>query len=132
MLKISASFYDPLELISPVAAPEKTIFQLLCKDKLDWNEKVSLEIEIIWREFLSNLENWNWFFYENEENILSVDLHGFCDSSNQIYYAVVYLRIETTFGIRVSLLVAKTKVTPVKSYRCHALSCYLVFYWANF
>ena len=62
MLKISASFYDPLELISPVAAPEKTIFQLLCKDKLDWNEKVSLEIEIIWREFLSNLENWNWFF----------------------------------------------------------------------
>ena len=87
----------------------KTIFQLLCKDKLDWDEKVPREIEIISREFLSNLENWNclkvkrFAFYEIEENILSVDLQGFCDSSNQVYCTVVYLRIETTFGIRVTL-----------------------------
>ena len=98
----------------------KTIFQLLCKDKLDWDEKVPLKIEIIWREFLSNLENLNclkvkrFAFYEIEENILSIHLHGFCDSSNQIYCAVVYLRIETKFGIRVTLLVTKTKVTPLK------------------
>ena len=46
VLKISSSFYDPLGLISPVTARGKTIFQLLCKDKLDWDEKVSLEIEI--------------------------------------------------------------------------------------
>ena len=38
----------------------KTIFQLLCEDKLDWDEKVALEIEIIWRKFLGNLENWNF------------------------------------------------------------------------
>ena len=135
VLKISASFYDPLGLISPVTARVKTIFQLLCKDKLDWDEKVPLEIEIIWKEFLSNLENWNclkvkrFAFYEIEENILSVDLHGFCDSSNQIYCAVVYLRIETTFGIRVSLLVSKTKVTPLKKLsmpRLELLSCVLL------
>ena len=39
VLKISASFYDPLGLISPVTARVKTIFQLLCKDKLDWDKK---------------------------------------------------------------------------------------------
>ena len=38
----------------------------------------------------------------------------FCDSSNQIYCTVVYLRIETTFGIRVHLLVSETKVTLLK------------------
>ena len=92
VLKISASFNDSLGLISPVTAGVKTIFQLLCKDKLDWYEKVPLEIEVIWKEFLSNLENWNrlkvkrFAFCEIEENILSVDLHSFCDSSNQIYY----------------------------------------------
>lgn len=59
VLRITASFYDPLGLISPVTARVKTIFQLLCKDKLDWDEKVPLEIEIIWREFLINLEKWN-------------------------------------------------------------------------
>ena len=82
VLKISASFYDPLGLISPVTARVKTIFQLLCKDKLDWDEKVPLEIEVIWEKFLSNLENWNclkvkrFAFYEME-NILTVNLHGF-------------------------------------------------------
>ena len=81
------------------------------------------------------MENWNclkvkrFAFYEIEENILSVDLHGFCDSSNQIYCAVVYLRIETTFGIRVSLLVSKTKVTPLKKLsmpRLELLFCVLL------
>ena len=47
VLEISASFYDPLGLISPVPVRVKTIFQLLLKDKLDWDEKVSLEIEMI-------------------------------------------------------------------------------------
>ena len=56
MLKTSASFYDPLVLISRVVNLVKIIFQLLCKDELDWNEK-TLEIETIWRKFLSDLEN---------------------------------------------------------------------------
>ena len=53
----------------------------------------------------------------------------FCDSSNQIYIAVIYLRIETTFGIHVSLLVSKTKVTPLKklSMQClELLSCVIL------
>ena len=47
----------------------------------------------------------------------------------QIYCTVVYLRIETTFGIRVSLLVSKTKVTPLKKLsmpRLELLSCVLL------
>jgi hypothetical protein len=35
MLSISASIFDPLGFIAPVTAKIKTIFQLLCKDKLD-------------------------------------------------------------------------------------------------
>ena len=35
VLKISACFYDPLVLNSPVTVRVKTIFQLLCKDKID-------------------------------------------------------------------------------------------------
>ena len=134
VLHIIASFYDPLGLISPVTARVKTIFQLLCKDKLGWDEKVSFEIEVIWKEFLSNFENWNclkvkkFAFYEIEENVLSVNLHGFCHSSNQIYCAVVYLSIKTTLDIGLSLLVSKTKVTPKKLSmpRLELLSCVLL------
>ena len=35
VLKISASLFDPLGMISPVTARAKTIFQLLCRDKLN-------------------------------------------------------------------------------------------------
>ena len=81
------------------------------------------------------MENWNclkvkrFAFYEIEENILSVDLHGFCNSYNQIYCTVVYLRIKATFGIRISLLVSKTKVSSLKklSMPClELLSCFLL------
>lgn len=45
MLKISTSFYDPLALISPVTGT-------VSYGKLNCDE-------IIWREFLSNLEKWS-------------------------------------------------------------------------
>ena len=77
-------------------------------------------MEIIWREFSSNLENWSYLkikrfaFYEIDENILFVDLHDFRYSSNQIYCAVIYLHIKVTFDILVSLLISKTKVAFLK------------------
>ena len=126
VLKISVSFYDPLGMTFPVTARIKTIFQLLCQDKLNWNDSVTREIEIIWNEFISNLEEWGilqikrFAFFEIRDKIYSVQLHGFCDSSNQIYCAVIYLCIVTQFGIRVSFLGAKTKVTPSKNCRCLA------------
>ena len=86
-LKINASFYDSLGMISPVTA------------------RVKRGIEIIWNEFISNLEEWGilkvkrFTFFEIRDKIYSAQLHGFCDSSNQIYCAVIYLRIVTHFGI---------------------------------
>ena len=38
VLKINASFYVPLGIISPVTARVKTIFQLQCQDKLDHDD----------------------------------------------------------------------------------------------
>ena len=38
VLKISASFYVPLGIISPVTVRVKTIFQLQCQDKLDHDD----------------------------------------------------------------------------------------------
>ena len=35
LLSVSASIYDPLGLIAPITARIKTIFQILCKDKLN-------------------------------------------------------------------------------------------------
>ena len=75
-------------MISPVTARVKTIFQLLCQDKLNWDDSVPREIEIIWNEFISNLEEWGiikvkrFAFFEIREKIYSVQLHGFCGNSS--------------------------------------------------
>ena len=39
--KVSTPFYDPLGFIAPVTARAKVIFQLLCKDKIDWDDCVT-------------------------------------------------------------------------------------------
>ena len=56
VLKVCASFYDPLGLISPITARIKTTFQLLCKNQCLWDENISSEIESIWNDFLADLK----------------------------------------------------------------------------
>ena len=56
VLKVCASFYDPLGLISPITARIKTTFQLLCKNQCLWDENISCEIESIWNDFLADLK----------------------------------------------------------------------------
>ena len=44
-----------------------------------------------------------------------MELHGFCDASEQAYAAVVYLRMTDTDGnIQIALVTSKTKVAPIK------------------
>ncbi|CAB3986889.1 Hypothetical predicted protein [Paramuricea clavata] len=56
MLSISASIFDPLGFIAPVTAKIKTIFQLLCKDKLDWDEIIPEKIADVWTKFVEELK----------------------------------------------------------------------------
>ena len=56
VLKVCASIYDPLGLISSITARIKTIFQLLCKNQCSWDENISSETESIWNDFLADLK----------------------------------------------------------------------------
>ena len=119
ILKMAASIYDPLGFLSPVTARIKTIFQLLCRDKHEWDESVTGEIARVWGEFLSDLDNLNSVrikrFVFVREKVIKISLHGFADSSNQVYCGVVYMCIETSVGMRVNFLASKNKVAPLKS-----------------
>ena len=48
-------------------------------------------------------------------NAMDIQLHGFCDSSEQAYGAFLYLRSTNSSGIvTCELLRASTKVAPIK------------------
>ncbi|XP_065671673.1 uncharacterized protein LOC136089549 [Hydra vulgaris] len=93
---------------------------MIYKDKSEWDEIVAGRIELAWTEFLKDLELLSsvriprFVFERVNENSKSVQLHGFCDSSKFIYCAVIYLVIETCFGVNRKFLVSKSRVSPLK------------------
>ncbi|XP_066934625.1 uncharacterized protein [Clytia hemisphaerica] len=134
ILSVSASLYDPLGLISPITAWMKTIFQLLCKDSLEWDCEVSEEIREAWFRFVDVVASVGKVTVERfvlvpADLIRGCELHGFCDSSSEVYCAVVYLRVLMGTDVKTSLLASKTKVAPIKVVtipRLELLSCLLL------
>ena len=55
ILKILASIYDPLGIVSPITARLKRSFQILCRDKIEWDVIVNGKIEFKWKVLLRNL-----------------------------------------------------------------------------
>ena len=54
-------------------------------------------------------------YHKKETSISSFELHGFCDASEVVYGAVVYLRMtDSTGDVQTSLVTSKTKVAPIK------------------
>ena len=135
LLKVGATFYDAIGIIAPIVTQFKIIFQLVCKNKIGWNTKIPDDVAIMWQKFIACLKRigtikiQRCILPESCENLLSVQVHGFSDSSELAYCAVVYLRRETLSGVRVQILTAKTKVTPLKKQttpRLELLSCLLL------
>ena len=53
------------------------------------------------------------YFYNVRDQVTSLQIHGFRDSSEAAYAATVYLRIETIKGISTQLIMSKTRVAPL-------------------
>ena len=54
-------------------------------------------------------------YFPKGVQVLSIQVHGFCDASESAYVAVVYLRMVDSDGkVHVSLVASKTKVAPIK------------------
>ena len=67
-------------------------------------------------------------FAEVSDRIYTVKPHGFCDSSESCYAAVVYLQVVTSVGVKMHFLAAKTKIAPLKKTsmpRLELLGCLL-------
>ena len=55
------------------------------------------------------------YYFPKDSHIHSLQLHGFSDASEDAYAAVVYLRsIDQDDGVHISLVIAKSRVSPIK------------------
>ena len=115
MLRISAMFYDPIALISPIILQLRLIFYKFYIGKYDWDtelpvtlrNKLIKEIKVlegapVSRHVLCKCENQN------------IDVYGFCDSSGEAYAACIYILSQCFHGVTVNLVTSKRELVPSK------------------
>ncbi|XP_046841149.1 uncharacterized protein LOC124435254 [Xenia sp. Carnegie-2017] len=120
LLSALAKIFDPLGLISAVIILMKILFQQLCVDKVDWDDKIEGKHAKIYLEWIEDLVRVQRIkinrcvYSEVIERVESCELHGFGDASEKAYCAVVYFVCRTSSTVHVKLLAAKTRVAPLK------------------
>ena len=121
ILSIVASLYDPLGFIAPFCLIGKIIFQETCVRNLSWDDEIPEVLAPKWETWKKGLNDLPSVTIPRcyEMNGLTepykVELHNFSDASNEGYGQCSYLRlIEHAKTIRVSLVMAKSRVAPSK------------------
>ena len=118
LLRVVASFYDPLGLISPVILLLKAIFQKLCQEKGGWDKSLDPRMtEQVTKIFLDmkNCEKISFpRCYSRGKKIRGIELHMFSDASELAFGAVIYMRVSSEDGIHTSLVAAKCRIAPFK------------------
>ena len=122
VLSLLASLFDPLGIVSPMTVSMKILFQEICNQKLDWDEKLKGETKLRWDKWVQDLTITNEIrvnrcLYDSvgAEEVTECYLHGFRDASKKAYCALIYFVYRTTDGkTHVRLLASKTRVAPLK------------------
>ncbi|XP_066596270.1 uncharacterized protein [Prorops nasuta] len=101
------------------ASNSKIIMQDLWILKFDWDMPLLGEVYDKWLKYCKALKMNSDIIVNrwlNCRNGQSCQLHCFSDASNRAYAACLYLRVEDKYGnVFVTMLMAKTKVAPVKT-----------------
>ena len=96
------------------------ILQRLWEVKLDWDDPIPEHIHGVWSQWRRELPLLMTIhiprcYSPSREAIVSTQLHGFSDASEEAYAGVVYTRIRYSSGrVDTSLIISKTKVSPIK------------------
>ncbi len=120
ILSRQATIFDTLGLISSVLVKAKVLFQDLCKEKLNWDDKLPTDKLKSWNAWLEDMTAADTIsvprstLCDVEGEVLSISLHGLGDASKYAYCALIFLVCHTTKGVYTKLLCAKTRVAPLK------------------
>lgn len=116
-----AKTFDVLGWVSTIIKA-KILIQRLWKEKIDWDDPVPSSIQEEWSQWRAELSLLSQrhiprCYFPKHVRIVSMQLHGFSDASEQAYAEVVYLRmVDSIGGIHTSIVMSKTKVAPIRRF----------------
>ena len=88
--------------------------------RIDWDELLPESIRQDWMNSRSELplltkKHIPCCYHPQNAEVAKIKLHSFSDASEDAYAAAVYIRVEDKCGtVHTSLVIAKTKVAPIK------------------
>ncbi|UYV80526.1 hypothetical protein LAZ67_19000472 [Cordylochernes scorpioides] len=117
MLSFIAKQYDPMGWLAPLMIVGKILIQRLWITGTTCDEPLDDSIKIIWQRFKKDLEYIRttkiprWLGDSRRDK---VQIHGFCDASGDAYAAAIYLKVLKGDDSRVELVIAKTRLAPIR------------------
>ena len=115
----------------------KTFFQRLCSAKYGWDDLITNDYLEEWNELVKSLSAIEfisvprlYFYYNTNDPVVTIELHGFCDASMKAYGCCVYLRfVHTSKFVKVVLVTSKSRIAPLRKQsilKLELLSCLLL------
>ena len=98
----------------------KILLQRLWELKVNWDDTMPPQIHDDWLQWRAELDLFSCkliphYCFSKSADVTAIQLHGFCDTSEQAYAGVIYLHMTDSDGnVEVSLVCSKTKVAPIK------------------
>ncbi|XP_074037923.1 uncharacterized protein [Leptinotarsa decemlineata] len=117
ILSSVARVFDSLGILAPLTFFTKHLIQHLWSMGLDWDQVPPIDVLEKWEKYRAELpliSNLSITGPLCEETFLKCELHGFADSSEKGYAAVIYFRYLSKNGIKVTFVCAKSKIAPLK------------------
>lgn len=115
-----AKIFDVLGWISPTTICVKILLQRVWEANVGWDDFVPEELQEAWRRWRCDLhtlmsKDIPRCYFPKHAKIVSFQLHGFSDASEQAYAGAIYFRmVDATAKVHTSLIMSKTKVAPIK------------------
>ncbi|XP_058819112.1 uncharacterized protein LOC131681975 isoform X2 [Topomyia yanbarensis] len=120
-LRIIMSLFDPLGLLAPFLIHGRMLIQDLWRLNLGWDTEIANREYEKWRQWvhllpgISSLEIPRCYFGNAHSNLYeSLQLHVFTDASELGYGCAAYFRVLINREVRVALVMARSKVAPLK------------------
>ncbi|XP_062607667.1 uncharacterized protein LOC134269481 [Saccostrea cucullata] len=117
-LSMLHSIYDPLGFTGPLVIQGKIILREITA-LYDWDDEIDPSYVYRWESWkdsftlLQQVTVPRMYFTKSLSQSETVELHVFCDASEQAVSAVSYMRLSTEMGIEVTFVFGKVKLAPL-------------------
>jgi len=119
VLRLVMSLFDPLGFLSNYIIRAKILLQDVWRSSIGWDDELAGDSLVKWTEWISQLGEVETVtiprcYSNNMKTSKSLQLHVFCDASEQAFASVAYLRSQSTHVVDVAFLMGKTRVAPLR------------------